>query len=379
MRVLFLEAVQDHGGARKSTLELAKRLQDKGVEVLVVDFYGTNQDFINDVQSKNLELRVLLKKDKPFIIKDSNIYIFFNNIIRFGIEYFKIKSALKNILHDFKPNYIVVNNRKTLSLVPKSDLYKIIFFARGWFIPEQITKFDSIIMKERVDIYMAVSQSTRQALFAGSMQKLENIHVVSNGIALNEITKFQDNKNDIFTIIHSGGFLPDKGQLQCLEIAKILKNRNLNFKLLLTGKVYNEVESEEYYQIVKKVLYEYNLTENVELIVNHNFVLDLIGKSHILIHPSSTEGLPRVLMEAMALKTVVLANPVGGITDFILDGFTGYLLRFNSIKDYADKIEFLYYNRSVMEDIRTRGFQLIRNCYTADNQVNAFISSLKND
>src|SRR5690606_26154642 len=131
------------------------------------------------------------------------------------------------------------NNRKTLSLVPKSDSYKIIFFARGWFIPEQITKFDSIIMKKRVDIYMAVSQSTRQALFAGSMQKLENIHVVSNGIALNEITKFQDNKNSTFTIIHSGGFLPDKGQLQCLEIAKILKNRNLNFKLLLTGKVYN--------------------------------------------------------------------------------------------------------------------------------------------
>lgn len=39
MIIIFLEAVQIHGGARKSTIELAKRLIQHGHQAQIVDLY----------------------------------------------------------------------------------------------------------------------------------------------------------------------------------------------------------------------------------------------------------------------------------------------------------------------------------------------------
>ena len=50
-----------------------------------------------------------------------------------------------------------------------------------------------------------------------------------------------------------------------------------------------------------------------------------IAKADILVLPSFMEGLPIVLMEAMAMGTAVIASRVAGIPELVDDGESGLL------------------------------------------------------
>jgi len=51
--------------------------------------------------------------------------------------------------------------------------------------------------------------------------------------------------------------------------------------------------------------------------------IDLIAASHVLVLPSYSEGVPNVLLEAMASGLPVIATPVGGVPSIVEHGATG--------------------------------------------------------
>jgi glycosyltransferase involved in cell wall biosynthesis len=55
-----------------------------------------------------------------------------------------------------------------------------------------------------------------------------------------------------------------------------------------------------------------------------------LNNLRLLVLPSYTEGLPNIMLQAMACGTLVLATPVGAITDIIKDKETGFIMENNS-------------------------------------------------
>lgn len=68
--ILFLEAVQNFGGARISTLELAKRLNGE-YPVSIVDFYGSCFPFVRAASESGIKLEILDQRNDPYIINRS--------------------------------------------------------------------------------------------------------------------------------------------------------------------------------------------------------------------------------------------------------------------------------------------------------------------
>ena len=371
MNIIFLEAVQDHGGARKSTIELAKRLDSEtGINTLIVDFYGSNKDFIKDVEQNMVQCRILDKRDQPFIIQDKNKLKELSNYLTFFAERKKLQNKLHKIIDDFKPDFFIVNNSKTLSLIPESANYRKVLFARGWFIPSQISVKDKFVYK-KADLFMAVSQSTRQALFSGKMAPLDKIYVVKNGIDLNNpFFKEPKKENETLTIIHSGSFIAEKGHHITIGVSKKLKELGIPHKIYLTGKVHQADGSPEYFREIKKQIADFQLEDYIEIIANTNNILPYMKEADLFLHPSDTEGLPRVIMEAMALKTLVIANAVGGVTDYVLDGFTGFIADFNNIHHYVELIQDVLNHPERKKQIVENAYALIQDCYSPDSQVN---------
>jgi glycosyltransferase involved in cell wall biosynthesis len=380
MKILFLEAVQNYGGARRSTVELAERLDKLDNQIMIVDFWGSCIPFVSACKEKKINLKIIEKKRDPQLLSNSKLVLKWINYIFFINSWFRYRKKINQIIEDFEPNFIIVNNLKTLSILDKNNKHKIIYFARGWFQPSSINIFKKFIIKYKTDIYIGVSEATRHAIFLGGYAKMEDIYVVPNAFKLEEkiIENFDffsswdvDNSNRPITILHCGGFLKSKGQELIIEIAKILKEKKINFKVNIVGIVYKGSESEYFFERIKKLVFDYDLEKHVNLVVNSNDVISYFSKCDILIHPTTTEGLPRVVMEAMAFGKPVIGNPAGGMTDFIQNNYNGILTNFNNIDDYIEAIIELYENKKFYKFLSQNASSLILEKYTVENQVSS--------
>ena len=135
-------------------------------------------------------------------------------------------------------------------------------------------------------------------------------------------------------IICVGRLSPEKGHILLLEAAGKLKERGVRFELVLGGDggMRSDLEAR---------ISELGLQDAVTITgwLTSAEVRDAIVASRGLILPSFSEGLPVVIMEAMALQRPVIATYVGGIPELVMPGVTGWLVPPGSAEALADAME----------------------------------------
>ncbi|MEA3254641.1 MAG: glycosyltransferase [Candidatus Altiarchaeota archaeon] len=78
--------------------------------------------------------------------------------------------------------------------------------------------------------------------------------------------------------------------------------------------------------------------------VDHDRIAEYYAVSDVIVVPSiidrhgETEGMPAVVLEAMACGKPLIASDVSGITDIVIDGYNGFIIRSRDSKDLAKKI-----------------------------------------
>lgn len=73
----------------------------------------------------------------------------------------------------------------------------------------------------------------------------------------------------------------------------------------------------------------------------HAETLARLRRASLLVHPSRTEAMGRVLLEAMASGTPILASAVDGIPHYVDDGRTGLLFESENVADLESKLRLL--------------------------------------
>jgi len=89
----------------------------------------------------------------------------------------------------------------------------------------------------------------------------------------------------------------------------------------------------------------------------------------LLVRPSSLEGMPLVVLEAMASALPVVATPVGGTPELVTDGVHGFLVPVGNSTALARAIIRLLDDRSSAEEMGRRGWELVKYSYTWDAVV----------
>jgi glycosyltransferase involved in cell wall biosynthesis len=91
----------------------------------------------------------------------------------------------------------------------------------------------------------------------------------------------------------------------------------------------------------------------------------------LFVLPSISEGLPNVILEAMACGTPVLATPVGAIPDVIKDGETGFIMENNSPECIAENVIRALEHANLDEIVRN-ALRLIEEEYTIEVAVERY-------
>jgi glycosyltransferase involved in cell wall biosynthesis len=109
--------------------------------------------------------------------------------------------------------------------------------------------------------------------------------------------------------------------------------------------------------------------------VPHAEIPSYLAKLKLLVLPSHTEGLPNVMLEAMACGTPVLATPVGAVPRVIKDKETGFLIRDNSAEGIAEDIsETLTYPR--LRETVTNARTVVERDFRYERAVEAWARAL---
>jgi glycosyltransferase involved in cell wall biosynthesis len=64
-----------------------------------------------------------------------------------------------------------------------------------------------------------------------------------------------------------------------------------------------------------------------------------VRSADLLVNPSLSEGMPNIVLEAMGLRTPVLATAVGGVPEIIEDGVSGRLVAPGSSEALAIRLQ----------------------------------------
>jgi len=109
-----------------------------------------------------------------------------------------------------------------------------------------------------------------------------------------------------------------------------------------------------------------DLRDNVRFLgdVDHETVASLLRSTSVLILPSFIEGLPTVCLEALASGVPVVASNIGGTSEVVIEGETGYLRPPDDLESMSDCVVKLLRDDRLRSRMGEAGRKLVEAAYS---------------
>jgi glycosyltransferase involved in cell wall biosynthesis len=317
--------------------ELAARLRELPIEIFIVD--ETRYSF-----------RRIFEKASSYLTEKS-IDILHSHRYKENILAAKLKKRL-GIKHAVQTVHGASEPMKGIRKI-KAELYSMAnrYYTRRYF--DKIIAVSADLMNQLKNIYPE--------------NKLVNIHNSVNQANL-KINKNRANvfmefgiENDAILIGTAGRMAPIKGYDIFLEAAKIIASKHSNARFLLVG-------DGPLLPNLKKRAAVLGLSDKVVFPGFRNDIPDILNALDIFVISSHHEGIPMIVLEAMALNLAVVSTAVGGIKEIIESDISGLLVEPGNPHALADCCIRLIGDLSLRRRIQEAAGKRIQAEYSADIQ-----------
>ena len=286
------------------------------------------------------------------IIKKENIDIVcFQDPVSsfFSILFLKVRRAEVKIVVETHGDFIETLSLEKNLVLPR--LYKKLFYIMAKY---------SI---GKSNIIRAVSSSTEQQVL-----DIDSSKSVVRFPAWIDFKDFQNIEpkplsKDKFNILFIGSVTDRKKPHMIIEAIQRINDKS--YHLSIVGPAPNE----KYFNELKDLIDKSDLQNQVSLIgpVDRENVKDYYSTSNLMILPSISEGLARVIFESQVAMCPVLVTDAPGMSDIVIDGQTGYVFESNNLDSLCLKIEYIKdnYDEASLVAKNAKGFILSN--YSEDN------------
>ena len=286
------------------------------------------------------------------IIKKENIDIVcFQDPVSsfFSILFLKARGAEVKIIVETHGDFIETLSLEKNLVLPR--LYKKLFYIMAKY---------SI---GKSNIIRAVSSSTEQQVL-----DIDSSKSVVRFPAWIDFKDFQNIEpkplsKDKFNILFIGSVTDRKKPHMIIEAIQRINDKS--YHLSIVGPAPNE----KYFKELKDLIDKSDLQNQVSLIgpVDRESVKDYYSTSNLMILPSISEGLARVIFESQVAMCPVLVTDAPGMSDIVIDGQTGYVFESNNLDSLSLKIEYIKNNYDEASLVAKNAKGFILSNYSEDN------------
>lgn len=355
MKVLFVTDTGNIiGGGEFSLLLLLRGLKSKGLEVLLMA--PEDGDFTSKVRSFDIKTTI----ERHFKLKSVILLPLAIKTI------FKIKKYIKE-------NKISVIHSNSTGGYPLlfAIAAKLAYVPFVWHVRTIDTHFVlDRLLKSLATRVVAISKYVLKVRF----KKCENkkYRVIYNALDLECFTKKSGPLNCPPTLISLGRYVELKGYEHLIELARILRGRNVRFQMKIAGLGYDK-ENKYLRYLINKVD-EYDLKDIVTLMPQVGAVSEFLRQSDIFLFSSRSDAFGRVLIEAMASGIPVVAFNKGAVSEIIDDFKTGIIVDYKDYEMMADAVEKLLMDKKQYATIASKACETVKVNYDYKHQVDKLIS-----
>ncbi len=246
------------------------------------------------------------------------------------------------------------------------DFIETLSLEKNLVLPRLYKKLFYIMAKYSIgksNIIRAVSSSTEQQIL-----DIDSSKSIVRFPAWIDFKDFQNIEpkalsKEKFNILFIGSVTDRKKPHMIIEAIQRINDKR--YHLSIVGPTPNE----KYYKELKDLIDKSDLQNQVSLIgvVDRERVKDYYSTSNLMILPSVSEGLARVIFESQVAMCPVLVTDAPGMSDIVIDGQTGYVFESNNLDSLSLKIEYIKNNFDEASLVAKNAKGFILSNYSEDN------------
>lgn len=182
-----------------------------------------------------------------------------------------------------------------------------------------------------------------------------------------------ESKQEPLLFLAVGRLHPVKNHIFLLQACYMLRELGLRFRCVIVG------EGPERRKL-EFLIDELKIGDVVRLVghVPHVEVAQYYQIADLVVLTSVSEGIPLVLMEAMAHGRIVLAPAITGIPELVVDGQTGFLYKPGSLEDFLWQVLQINSSRGAWEAVVVRAREHVRAHFNETKNLERFTAFMLN-
>ena len=311
-----------------------------GISFLKFHINRSSVGFMSNLNSL-IQLFKIIKKVSPDIVHSvtlksillSNLCLIFNRKI-------KRVNAVSGL------GFLFTSERISLAAIIIKSLFKMVnFLGKPYYIfqnKNDLNEFIKLGVKENFKLIKGSGVNHKEFIYSAPITKQK------------------------INITFTGRILKDKGIVDLINAVEIL-SKEIQTKVVLN--IYGKIDLDNPAHISQKELKKLLKPNLIIWHGNTNDVKNFLIKSDIYCLPSYREGLPKSIIEAMAIGRPILTTNAPGCDDTVEEGFNGFKVRVGDAQAISKKLKELIENKALRLKMGKKSRELFEKKFTLDKVI----------